>query len=50
MEEEQKQKKLEDSFWADFIRGKSLEKYEVETITTWHIDQFKAAELMMGTY
>jgi len=32
------------------MRGRSLEKYGVKTVKTYHIDQFAAAELMIGMY
>ena len=40
----------EESYWRDFIRGKSLEKYGVKTVTTYYIDKLIASELMIGTY
>jgi len=40
----------EESYWRDFMRGKSLEKYGVKTVTTYYIDKLIASELMIGTY
>lgn len=48
--EDQETKQLEDQYWSDFLKGKSLDKYDVKTITTYHVDQFAVAELMMGQY
>lgn len=48
--EDQETKQLEDQYWSDFLKGKSLDKYDVKTVTTYHIDEFAVAELMMGTY
>ena len=40
----------EESYWRDFMRGQSLEKYGVKTVTTYYIDKLIASELMIGTY
>ena len=40
----------EESYWRDFMRGKSLEKYGVRTVTTYYIDKLIASELMIGMY
>lgn len=48
--EDQEAKQLEDKYWSDFLKGKSLDKYGVKTVTTYYIDEFAVAELMMGTY
>tara|TARA_R110000751_G_scaffold1976_2_gene7478 strand:+ start:53 stop:247 length:195 start_codon:yes stop_codon:yes gene_type:complete len=40
----------EESYWRDFMRGKSLEKYGVRTVTTYYIDKLIVSELMIGMY
>ena len=40
----------EESYWRDFMRGKSLEKYGVRIVTTYYIDKLIASELMIGMY
>ena len=49
-EEQSKTNELEEAYWRDFMRGKSLKKYNVKILKTYHIDEFVAAELFMGTY
>ena len=40
----------EESYWRDFMRGRSLEKYGVKPVTTYYIDKLIASELMIGMY